>query len=246
MGMTPPSPSFHRVSEAQQIATPDGAPMNKHTDVLKRLPELPVELFERSGKLDYSQHAPVITIRPNTVTAKPPGVAAAPNRASHELRTYFAWVLYPHVVCTPIPDLEILAALELQPDKPPSPRHAADLAAVADTRHFYKLSRFQGRDLVTPWGCEVRYGPWFGTIAYTQSCDDHLPDRWILSSPVLSMQIAWEGSADDMPAVPNLTVVWDPNQPADVSRQCCPGYRWCPSSQSCLPNSIDCPGLTPL
>jgi hypothetical protein len=220
--------------------------MKSPSDLLDSLPELPVALFELSGKLGYSEHAPVITNRPEAVTVTPP-VITTPRikRASHELRTYFAWVLYPHVVCTPVPELEAFAALRSEPGNAPSPRHAADLAAIANVRHFYKLSRLRGLDLGTPWGCEVRYGPWFGTIGYTQSCDDQLPDRWVLSSSVLAMQIEWEGAAGDMPSVPNLTVVWDPSQPAEVTRQCCAGHRWCPSSQSCLPNSINCPGLTP-
>jgi len=220
--------------------------MNKHTDLLSRLPELPIELFELSGKLDYSQNAPVITNRPQAVTVKPQAIATPRiSLASHELRTYYAWVLYPHVMCTPFPDPEAVAALRLETAKPPSPRHAADLAVIADTRHFYKLSRFRGQDLATPWGCEVRYGPWFGKITYNQSCDDQVPDRWALFSPVLTMQIEWEGGPDDMPSLPNLTVVWNAGQPAEVTRQCCPGHRWCPSSQSCLRDSIDCPALIP-
>lgn len=220
--------------------------MSKNADVLGRLPELPVELFELAGKLDYSANAPVITNKPGAVTVKPPVIAIPMiNRASHELRTYFAWVLYPHVVCTPMPEPEAVAALRLERGKPVPRVDVANLAAIADTSHFYKLSRFRGRDLVTPWGCEVRYGPWFGTISYIQSCDDQVPDRWALSSSVLGMTIEWEGNASDMPSVPNLTVLWDPGHPAHTTWECCPEHRWCPSSQSCLPNRIDCPGLAP-
>jgi hypothetical protein len=220
--------------------------MAKHTDLLSRLPELPVQLFEQSAKLDHSEHAPVIINRPKAVSLKSRIVAPhAPNRSSHELRRYFAWVLYPHVVCTPMPDLEVIARIKTQPGKASPPQHPADLAAIAETRSFYKLTRFQGVDLATPWGCEVRYGPWFGVITYNQTCDDQLPDRWALVSSVLSMEVEWEGGPDDMPAVPNLTVIWDPASPAQVSVDCCPGFRWCPASGSCLSEKIDCPGLIP-
>jgi hypothetical protein len=220
--------------------------MNKPIDAWARLPELPTELFELSGKLDYARDAPIITIRPHVVSPKAPVIATPRiNRASHETRTYFAWVLYPHVVCTPIPDLEVLAELAPEPDRQLPPRHASDLVAIANSRHSYKLTRFRGRDLATPWGCQVRYGPGFGTIVYTQSCDDQIPDRWALSSSVLDMQVDWPGTAADMPSIPNLTVIWDPNHPAEVTSQCCPGHRWCPSSQSCLRNTINCPGIVP-
>lgn len=221
--------------------------MKSPSDILAALPELPVALFELSGKLGFSEHAPVIVNTPEAMEVKPPTIPTphAPTRSSHELRTYFAWVLYPHVVCTPIPDLEAFAALRLNSGESPPPGHAADLVAISNVRHFYKLSQLRGQDLGAPWGCQVRYGPWFGTISYTQSCDDHLPDRWALSSSVLAMQIEWEGTAGDMPSVPNLTVVWDPNQPAKVTRQCCPGHSWCPSSQSCLSDKIKCPDVIP-
>ncbi|MFT3762870.1 MAG: hypothetical protein QM761_09765 [Pseudoxanthomonas sp.] len=217
----------------------------KSQSPLDALPELPIALFELSSKLGYSERAPIITNRPKAIKPKRrPNVAPhAPNRASHEVRTYFAWVIYPHVVCTPFVKPEAVANLRLEPGEPPTPEHAADLPAIANTRRFYKLTRFQGRPLVTPWGCEVRYGPWFATIVATAPCTDGFSDRWVLSSSVLEMQIVWDGTAADIPSVPNLTVVWDPNTPAKVTHECCPGYRWCPSSQSCLANGIRCPDL---
>lgn len=219
--------------------------MKTPSDFLDALPELPVALFEVSGKLGFSEHAPVIVNKPEVIKVKPPVIATphVPNRASHDLRTYHAWVLYPRVVCTPFSEPEAVAALRLEPRTPSSPSHAGDLAAIANVRHFYKLSRLHGQDLATPWGCEVRFGPWFGTIICTQSCDDQLPDQWELSSSVLAMKIEWEGTADGMPSVPNLTVVWDPNQVAHVTSECCPGFSWCQSTQFCLSNTIDCPDL---
>ena len=91
----------------------------------------------------------------------------------------------------------------------------------------------------------MRYGPWYGTIISEQSCYVGVPDRWSLSSSVLAMTIEWEGGPNDMPSVPNLSLVWDPGQPATVTQPCCPGYSWCPATQSCLDNRIDCPDLTP-
>lgn len=136
-----------------------------------------------------------------------------------------------------------MGRVSLEPSKAPPPRHARDLAAIAGQRMFFKLSRFHDVDLSTPWGCEVRYGPWFGLISYVQSCYDGVPDRWALSSTVLDMQIEWEGGPGDMPSVPNLTVWWDPGQPTHVWPDCCPGYRMC--NGGCLSEKIDCPGQTP-
>ncbi len=216
--------------------------MAKHADILSRLPELPLEPFELSAKLDYSERAPVITNRFEAITIEP-AVIPTPHeakRSSYTIKRYFAWVIYPHVVCTPVPDLEVMARVNTQPGKSPQPQHAGDLAVIAETRLFFKLSRFRGTDLATPWGCEVRYGPWFGIIDYTQSCFDDSLGRWVLYAPGMSISVAWEGDADDMPSVPNLTVVWDPGQPAHVGFDCCPGFRMC--NGGCLANQIDCPG----
>lgn len=220
--------------------------MTKQADLLNRLPELPLEAFELSSKLDYAEHAPVITNRFEAIRLAAPVIPTphAPDRSSHELKTYFAWVIYPHVMCVPMPELEVMARVNLEPAKASPPRHGLDLEAIAEQRLFFKLSRLRDFDLGTPWGCEVRYGPWFGVITYTQSCSDSLPDRWALSSSVLDMKIEWEGGPGDMPSVPNLTVWWDPAQPASVEVQCCPGHY--PCNGGCLPDDIDCPGhLTP-
>jgi len=220
--------------------------MTKHTDPLSRLPELPLEPFELSAKLDYSDHAPVITNRFEAIRLDPASSppALGPNRSSFETRKYFGWVIYPHVVCTPVPDLEVMARVKTAPGKGPAPKHAADLAAIAETRLFFKLSRFRGLDLATPWGCEVRYGPWFGLIEYTQSCFDDSLDRWLLTAPGLSIAVEWLGRAEDMPSVPNLSVVWDPGSPAHVEVNCCGGYQLCHGA--CIPNAISCPDhLTP-
>jgi len=225
--------------------------MTSTNERFERLPELPMDFIEQAGKLDWSPHVPIITLRTPRVTATPPvkGPRAtmptpALNRASHETRTYHAWVIYPHVVCTPIPDLEVLAEVA-SPPPPPHPRHPGDLAAVARLRQFYKLTRFHGKPLETPWGCEVRHGPWYATILYTQSCDDETPDRWSLASSVLDMQVDWHGTAADMPDVPNLTVIWDPNGPAETGRACCPGHTLCATTGSCLPNRITCQPQVP-
>lgn len=217
--------------------------MSRNADLLSRLPELPLEAFELSAKLDYSESAPVITNRFKAITVKRAAIPTphAPNRSSHELKTYWAWVIYPHVVCTPMPEPEVMGRVSLEPRNPP-PRHARDLAAIAEQRLFFKLSRLHNVDLATPWGCEVRYGPWFGLITYKQTCFDGEPDEWALSSSVLDMKIEWQGGPSDIPSVPNLTVWWDPARPEHVWSECCPGYRIC--NGACLAYEIDCPGRT--
>lgn len=99
--------------------------------------------------------------------------------------------------------------------------------------------------LPVPWGCEVRYGPWYAAVVYTQSCTN-APDHWALTSPVLDMQVEWWGGPDDRPQVANLTLIWDPNGPAEVVTQCCPGYRYCPTIGGCLADSVPCQPIVPL
>lgn len=221
--------------------------MKTPADPLSRLPELPVELFELSAKLDYSETAPVITNRPDIVTAKPP-VISTPRivRSSHQVRIRYCWAIYPKVVCYPFNDLVAVAALNLNNSKPGLRDNETDLGAIAGARRYYKLSRFRGQDLATAFGCEVRYGPWFAKVTETESCDDQIPDMWQLESQDPGIALQWLGSWDDRPSVPNLQVVMDLNSIASVSNECCPGHYYCPTTHSCVPNAVDCQDAHPV
>lgn len=223
--------------------------MSRRKDPWSRFAELLVEQLQLSGKLDWSADAPVLKLRPAPVKPRKPRVpapkAAADKRSSHEVRIYHAWVIYPHVVCTPVPDLELLARIGPAADAG-TPRHAGDLVRIASQRHFYKLTRLGGRPLQVPWGCEVRYGPWYATVVCTQACSSNAPDHWELTSPVLDMRVEWWGDPDARPEVANLSVVWNPNEPATVVTDCCPGYRYCPSTGGCLADKVACQPIVPL
>ena len=223
--------------------------MKTPTDPWARFSELPIEQLELSGALDWSRDSPCIKLRAAPVTApsRPSdrSPSASVKRSSYETRKYLGWTIYPHVVCSPVPDLEVLARIDTPREPKTTPKHPRDLEGIAQLHHFFKLTSFRGRPLATPWGCEVRYGPWFATILYRQSCDDDIPDSWTLTSHTPGLQIQWSGGVGDMPQVPNLSVVWDPNGQFEPGGGCCPGYTMCPSIGGCLHDSITCQPIVP-
>lgn len=87
--------------------------MSALADVLNRFPELPLEPFEVAGKLDYADTAPVLTIRPHKLAVPEPPAAPTPAipRSQACRRKYLTQVTYPRVVCYPLPDSVVVAAL---------------------------------------------------------------------------------------------------------------------------------------
>lgn len=217
--------------------------MQTKSDALSRLPELPVELFELSGKLGYSERAPVITIKPDAVIMEPPEISTAiPVKTSCTTTTYFVWVIYPQVICYPFPDERSLAFVKLQNSKPDLHHVETDLRSIASASRYFKLSRLQGVDLPTRYGCHVQYGPWAAHVTQTESCFVGGLDRWELSSSVLDMSVQWSGQWEDIPSVPNLTVVMGSlsNGVQQFPPVCCPGNSWCPTTGSCLSSQLPC------
>jgi hypothetical protein len=66
------------------------------------LPELPLEV---SGKLGYSDKAPVVTIWPHKCPApeKPRKPTTLVSKSESSLRKYLAQLIYPKVICQPPP-----------------------------------------------------------------------------------------------------------------------------------------------
>lgn len=222
--------------------------MKKENSVFNGLPELPVQLFELSGKLEYSETAPVITVKPNAVRAGPLAVVAhSENKSSYTITQYFVWIIYPHVVCYPPPDLTVLARMKMENTKPDLLENESDLRAIAGARRYYKLSKIHGIELTSPFGCVVRYGPWTAFVTRTESCIQGQPNRWELSSSVIDMNIQWYGEWEDIPTVPNLTVVMGTlTIGGHTPPQCCGGYNWCPTTGSCISDQLNCKDNIPL
>lgn len=218
--------------------------MKTFATLLDELPELPVELFELGARLDFSKDAPIITNHPNALTAeRRPGSIPRINKSSHQTRLWYAWALYPKVICYPFADIATHRELELHQAEENLHVNEANLNTVAGVRRYYKLSGFRG--LKTTF-CEVRYGPWFATLTEQESCDDQLPSTWQLESKDPGVALSWLGTWEDRPFLPNLTVIVNLNDIAKVSSECCPGFYFCPTTQSCIPNSVTCPNAYPI
>lgn len=216
--------------------------MKLSQSILDDLPELPVELLERSAKLVFSRTALVITNVPEEMVAEPPTTAVPhdENKSSYLIKKWAGWALYPRVVCMPFPDLPV-AEMKLKSSTLPRDP-AADLGAVAGVARYFRLTKFPGHILETGWGCEVRYGPWFVEIKETESCTD-LPNQWEMRCWDPAIFQSWYGTWQDRPAMSGLTVIADLNGPALVSGPfCCPGFKSCPGEFGCVPSTFNCPG----
>lgn len=212
-------------------------------DPIARLPELPRELFELSGKLDYSATAPVLTIQPESLILPEPPAVATPHadaRSSFEIRKYHTQLTYPKLVCYPRPEPQVLAALVLENDEEGLPQARADRAAIARSRRYYKLTRLHGEDALGPWVCTTHYGPWLGYVTAEQSCLNGVPERWTLSAPDPGILLQWSGTWQDIPPFPNLHVFTSDLVLYDVDIQCCGGFNWCHITGSCLSIHLPC------
>jgi hypothetical protein len=218
--------------------------MSTVDDLFRQLPELPQETFEAAGTLERSDRGPFVTLRPHKPPApqEPPQAAHAPSKSSFTERRYFTQAIYPRVICYEPGDL--LAGLSMSFDPQPygdGGRPPTDFVALARQERFYKLSALQSVKFRDPLWCSVKYGPWLAAAKETESCLDGVPNRWeffIIEMPEVAL--VWFGEWQDMPAFPSLTVIMGDLAPAGHQTFCCPGFHWCPTTGSCIPQHIDC------
>jgi hypothetical protein len=211
-------------------------------DLFRRLPELPQETFAAAGTLERSHRGPFVTLRPHDLPSpEEPSVAAAAPKSSFTVSKYFTQATYPRVLCyEPVVQLEGLEArVEPQPfpdrDRPPT-----DVVALAGQERIYKLSTLKSLDLRNPLWCSVKYGPWLAVAKETESCTLGVPNQWEFSIvEVPEVSLVWFGAWEDMPDVPSLTIIGG----LVLSGQqtlCCAGFKWCPTTQSCIPLQVEC------
>ena len=211
---------------------------------IDQLPELPVETFEATGELCYADNVPVVTIRPEQFPepVKPSGVLPAPNKSSAAQRRYWTQVTYPRVICQHPGDLELDPGhLFVEQGKRDADRPNGDVAALAQRERFYKLSALKGARLKHPLWCSVKYGPWLAIVVEQESCITGTPNFWqlaIVEMPQVSL--SWYGYWEDIPSYPSLNVIMGDLVMFHQSVQCCPGFKFCPTTMSCIPNAVPC------
>lgn len=219
--------------------------MSNTRDLIDRLPELPIEPFEVAGSLDRSDRGPFVTIRPHKFAEpdRPTAQPLAKSRSSYAVRKYYTQAIYPRVICYDPGDL--IGDLKLDLDPQPLPgreQPPADISALAGYERFYKLSSLKSKPFRNPLWCSVKYGPWLAVAKETESCFDGIPSRWefcIIEIPEVSL--VWFGRWEDMPAYPSLWVTMGDRVLAAPPRQlCCAGYYWCPTTQTCIPQGVNC------
>jgi hypothetical protein len=225
-------------------------------DLIYSLPELPLAPLELGGKLALSRRGPFLTIDPpaRPAPAPPKGVAHLAPTSAFEIRKYWTQCTYPRLICIDPGDLIGDLVLDPTPDDGTGgvdpggvvgPR--PDLAVLARRERHYKLSKWNGSTLHHPYWCTVKYGPWLAVAVETESCITGAPNRWefaIVEMPNVAM--IWYGAWLDQPSLPNLTVIKGDLQMFDVTRSCCAGYKYCPTTESCIPLQVNCQSPVPV
>jgi hypothetical protein len=216
---------------------------------IDRLPDLPVATFEVAGQLGYADNVPVVTIRPRKfpVPKKPSGPLAVIKKSDAAQRRYWSQVTYPRVICHH-PD-DVLAdhgALFVEQGTRDSDKPNADVAAIAKRERFYKLTKLKGAKLKTPLWCSVKYGPWLAIVVEQESCISGVPNFWQLAIVEMpQVALSWYGQWEDIPSYPLLNVIMGDLAMFQQSVQCCPGYKFCPTTMSCIPNAVPCQDVIP-
>lgn len=225
--------------------------MDKTADIIRRLPEFPLEPFELAGVLDHSDRGPYLTIRPHPQTAPTPPVtspSAALKKSSHAIRKYFTQAIYPRVICHDPGDLLVGFRMDLgQAPAGEGSETRPDVAALARRERFYKLSTFKKVELPRPYWCSVKYGPWLAIAVERESCidgDQNLWEFFIVEVPEVAL--TWYGEWDDMPPYPSLQVTMGDKVLASQERHCCAEFEWCATTQSCIPMAVDCQDAYPV
>jgi hypothetical protein len=58
--------------------------------------------------------------------------------------------------------------------------------------------------------------------------------------------LKWDGLWNDIPSFPSLHVIMGTLTMFEQSRTCCPGYYYCPPTQSCIPFQTKCQDQVPV
>ncbi len=217
-------------------------------EIISRLPELPLEPLEVAGKLGYADRGPFLTIRPYERPApiKPEPTPQALKKPEFEKRSYFAQVLYPRLICHDPGDVVVNLLRNLDQDETGG-QPQTDVVAIARRERFYKLSTFNGVRFPQPYWCSVKYGPWLAIATEEESCILGGPSRWeLFIVEVPEVSLIWYGKWEDIPPYPSLTVIMGDRVLAGWTRQCCPGYKWCNTTQSCIPLNVNCQDPVPV
>jgi len=213
--------------------------MSKSKYTIDDLPELPLEVFESFGELRPSGTAPILTIVPDRPAAPKPPAAPTPLVPTSEFvtRKYLVQVTYPRLVCYPISEVpdEIVLDRPARPDR-------SDLALTAKAERFYKLSAHPAAAHGGPSFCSVKYGPWSAVAIEETSCTFGAPNHWLLFIvEIPQVELEWYGSWEDIPPFPGLHVIMGTLSKIQEGSACCPGYRWCSTTGSCIDITIKCP-----
>ena len=226
--------------------------MKRTNYTIDDLPELPLEALSLGGELGSARTEPVLTILPEDFVQpdRPhipsgPDIAHACKASSHYVRRHATQVTYPRVICYPNspPSGEVIMRVfqELEAaDAEGAPSSRADLPQT----HYYKLSSYRNVQLENPMFCTVHGGPWAATVIETQSCDCNGDStKWeIFVHGLPELYMLWFGKWEDIPSDthPNLGIFLNDLHLVEEAFSCCPGYKWCETTHSCIPQTVNC------
>lgn len=225
--------------------------MNVYKYGIDDLPELPLEALSLGGEIGPAKTEPVLTILPKEFIEPDKPTFPSDTKttqickaSSYYVRRYITQVTYPRVICYPnnaLTDQVMKQVFQQQEelDTKEICRSKTDLPQM----RYYKLSNYQGKKLDNPFFCTVHGGPWAAIVFETQLCDCKGTTIWefyVNSLPQLDM--VWYGLWEDIPSDthPNLGVFLNDLHQVNKDFNCCPGYTWCETTHSCIPQTVNC------
>jgi hypothetical protein len=225
--------------------------MDTLREKIKRLPELPVEPFEVAGKLGFSDKMPIITLRPHKFRApKKPSTKLAAKKSQFSILKYFVQVTYPRVICQPPLNQQFNTSGLFEDEEGKNGNESrlpeSNIESISKKVRYYKLTKLNGRKLYEPLWCSVKYGPWLAMVIEEESCI-YVHNSWLLF--IIEMPqvfLRWYGLWNDIPSYPSLHVIMGTLAMFDQSHMCCPGYQYCPPTQSCIPVQVKCQDQVPV
>ena len=215
---------------------------------INRLPELPVEAFEVAGKLGFSDKMPVITLRPHKFRApKEPSTKREAKKNQYSTYKYFVLVTYPRVICQPPLTQHIdTTGLFEDENRDGSRLPESNIENISKKVRYYKLTKLNGRKLYEPFWCSVKYGPWLAMVIEEESCISVHNSWFLFILEIPEVFLRWYGLWNEIPSYPSLHVLMGTLAKFDHSYSCCPGYYYCPPTESCIPFQTKCQDQVPV
>jgi hypothetical protein len=100
--------------------------------------------------------------------------------------------------------------------------------------------------LYEPFWCSVKCGPWLAIVIEEESCIS-VQNSWLLFIiEIPEVFLRWYSHWNEIPSYPSLHVIMGTLAMFAQAHLCCPGYQYCPPTESCIPLQVECQDQVPV